>query len=200
MNSPHQKGKLVIISAPSGSGKTTIAHQLLNSDLKLKFSVSACSREKRPGEIEGIDYYFISQLEFRDYIDAGEFLEWEEVYPDHYYGTLKREVKRIAESGHNVLFDVDVVGGLNIKKQYGDFALAIFIKPPSIKELEKRLKKRSTDSIQKIQMRLDKARQEISLADDFDLIIINDDLDLALEKTSQAIREFLMINNTNSET
>ncbi len=133
-----KKGSLIILSAPSGAGKTTIARHLLNADLQLMFSISACSRKKRDGEKDGVDYYFLSPAEFRNQIEANEFLEWEEVYPDHLYGSLKREVKRIIESGHNVLFDVDVVGGLNIKKFYGDEALAIFVKPPDVKELEKK--------------------------------------------------------------
>ncbi len=186
-----KKGKLVILSAPSGSGKTTIAKHLLQLGLKLKFSISACSREKRTGEKEGIDYYFLSPSDFRKKIEADEFLEWEEVYPDHYYGTLKKEVSRITESGHNVLFDVDVVGGLNIKKFFGKEALAIFIQPPDVKTLEKRLNLRSTDSKGKIQMRLDKALHEMSFAEKFDLIIINDDLKKALQEAGKKVSNFL---------
>lgn len=186
-----KKGSLVILSAPSGAGKTTIARHLLESNLKLMFSVSACSREKREGEKDGIDYYFLSPSEFRKQIDADEFLEWEEVYPDHYYGTLKREIKRITDSGHNVLFDVDVVGGLNIKKFFGEEALAIFIKPPDVEELEKRLHSRSTDSKDKIQMRLDKALHELTYAGSFDLVIVNDDLETALSETEKTVRKFI---------
>ncbi len=194
MSNSHPPGKLVILSAPSGSGKTTIARHLLNAEFKLKFSVSACSREKRQGETDGIDYYFLSPQEFRKSIVKNEFLEWEEVYADHYYGTLKSEVERITESGHNVLFDVDVVGGINIKKQYGELALAIFVQPPSIDELEKRLYQRSSDSSEKIRMRIDKAEHEMSFADDFDLVIINDKLEIALKEATQAVSRFLMAN------
>ena len=189
--SANKKGRLIILSAPSGAGKTTIARHLLKSDLKLIFSISACSREKREGEKDGVDYYYLSPSEFRNYIDQHEFLEWEEVYHDHYYGTLKREVSRIIDSGHNVLFDVDVVGGLNIKKFYGDEALAIFVKPPDVKELEKRLHNRSSDSREKIQMRLDKALHELGFADKFDVIIINDDLESALMDAEKKVSSFL---------
>jgi len=185
-------GKLVILSAPSGAGKTTIARHLLNSGLQLKFSVSACSRGKRPGEENGKDYYFFSPDEFRKSIESGEFLEWEEVYPGHYYGTLKKEVDRITRSGFNVLFDVDVMGGINIKRQYQDLALAIFIQPPSITELENRLKLRSTDTLEKIQMRIYKARFEMSFAKEFDVVIINDKLEIALEETTASVRKFLI--------
>jgi len=185
---------LIILSAPSGSGKTTIARHLLDSDLSLKFSVSACSREKRVGEKDGIHYYFLSPEDFRSAINADEFLEWEEVYPDHYYGTPKSEVERILQSGHNVLFDVDVIGGINIKKFYGESALSIFVQPPSIDELEIRLNLRSTDSKKKIRMRLDKAIHEMSFADKFDLIIINDKLEVALEEAEQAVSKFLKLN------
>ena len=191
MTETKHKGKLVILSAPSGSGKTTIARHLLESDLDLMFSISACSREKRDGEQDGVHYYFLSPDEFREHIDKNEFLEWEEVYPDHYYGTLKREVERIINSGYNAIFDVDVVGGLNIKGFYGDEALSIFIQPPHIDELEKRLNNRSTDSEEKIRMRLDKAHQEMSYADQFDLIIVNEDLEVARREAFQAVKSFL---------
>lgn len=191
MENHHNTGKLIILSAPSGSGKTTIAHHLLRAGLDLKFSISACSRKKRAGEKDGVDYYFLSPEEFKKQIDEGNFLEWEEVYPGHFYGTLKSEVERIIQSRWNVLFDVDVVGGLNIKKFYQDQALAIFIHPPDIKELEKRLRARSTDEEDKIIMRLEKSIHELSHASDFDIIIINDKLEDALAQTENAVRSFL---------
>ena len=191
MNSQHSRGKLVILSAPSGSGKTTIAKHLLNSGLDLEFSVSACSRQKRKGEKDGVDYFFISPDEFKKKIDNNDFLEWEEVYPDHFYGTLRTEVEKIINSGKHAIFDVDVVGGLNIKNYYGDEALAVFIKPPDIDELERRLTSRSTDTEAKIRMRIDKARHEMSYADKFDIIIINDKLDRANKEAFDTIRTFL---------
>jgi len=190
-------GKLIILSAPSGSGKTTIARHLLNLEFKLRFSVSACSRDKREGEKDGVDYYFLSPEEFRAQIEKDEFLEWEEVYPDHYYGTLKSEVKRITQSGNNVLFDVDVIGGMNIKKHYGEAALSIFIQPPSLDELRNRLKLRSTDSDEKIQMRLDKAKHEMSFAENFDLVIVNNELEAALAEAEKAVGMFLSFNHQN---
>lgn len=183
--------KLIILSAPSGAGKSTIAKHLLNSGLNLMFSISACSRQKREGESDGIDYYFFSPDEFRRHISDEKFLEWEEVYPDHYYGTLKSEIKRITQSDHHVLFDVDVIGGLNIKRHYKDKALAIFVKPPGIKELEERLIKRSTDSAERIRMRLDKAGYEMSFAPEFDIVITNDKLEVAVKEAIEAVKRFL---------
>ena len=191
MSRKKKQGKLVILSAPSGSGKTTIAKHLLESGLNLKFSISACSRKKRPGEEDGVDYYFMNPDEFRKLVEENKFLEWEEVYPEHYYGTLKKEVDRIRNAGNHVIFDVDVVGGLNIKKHYGDEALAVFIQPPHIEELEKRLINRSTDSEEKIRIRLNKASQEMSFADKFDLVIINDDLEKAKVEAYKAIAAFI---------
>ncbi len=185
------QGKLIIISAPSGAGKTSIVKELLCADLRLEFSVSACSREKRKGEVDGKDYFFISTEEFREKIRNDEFVEWEEVYKDHFYGTLKSEVEKIREAGKNVIFDVDVVGGLNIKKLYGDDALAIFIKPPSESVLKERLQKRNTESEEKLAMRISKARKELKEADKFDTIIVNDELTRAIEETKLSIREFL---------
>lgn len=185
-------GKLIIVSAPSGSGKTTIVKQALASaDLKLKFSVSACSRKPRINETHTKDYYFISADEFRDLIENNEFIEWEEVYKDNYYGTLKSEVERIWESGHNVIFDVDVVGGLNIKRQYPEQALAIFIQAPSVEELENRLRGRSTDDEETIKKRVAKAEYELSFAPQFDQIIVNDNLEDAVKETHDIIRAFL---------
>ena len=184
-------GKLIIFSAPSGAGKTTLVHAVIAKGFNLEFSVSACSREKRINETEGKDYYFIGLEGFRSKIAEGAFLEWEEVYKDHYYGTLRSEVDRILEQGKNVIFDVDVFGGLNIKKQYKDQALAIFVMPPDLDTLEKRLRNRSTDSEENILKRLDKARHEIKMAGEFDLIIVNDILETAVDKAISAVAEFL---------
>jgi len=185
-------GKLIIISAPSGSGKTTIVKQALASDdLKLKFSVSACSRKPRVNETHGKDYYFISADEFKDRIENNEFVEWEEVYKDNFYGTLKSEVQRIWDSGYNVIFDVDVVGGLNIKRQYPKESLAIFIQAPSVEELEKRLRNRSTDDEETIRKRVAKAEHEMSFAPKFDETIVNDQLEDAVKETHDIIEAFL---------
>lgn len=183
--------KYIILSAPSGAGKTTIAHHLLHAGLGLEFSVTACSRAKRPGEQEGVDYYFLSREEFLARVKAGDFLEWEEVYADHYYGTLKSEISRIQANGHRVLFDVDVIGGLNIKKIYKNHALSIFVSPPSVDALKERLEKRATDAPEKIRLRLDKARTEMEKAPDFDVTIINDDLTRALNEAETVVRNFL---------
>ena len=184
-------GKLIIISAPSGSGKTTIVKQALASDLKLKFSVSACSRSPRTNETHGRDYYFLNSDEFRQKIENNEFIEWEEVYKDNFYGTLKSEVQRIWDSGYSVIFDVDVKGGLNIKRRYPDISLAIFIKAPSVDELKKRLRNRSTDNEETIKKRIAKAEYELSFAQQFDKIIVNDKLDNAVQETYTSIKEFL---------
>ena len=186
-----KRGKLVIFSAPSGSGKSTIIQSLLNRDLNLSFSISATSRAPRGTEKNGVEYYFISPEEFRQRIANGEFLEYEEVYAGKFYGTLKSEVERILDSGRNVIFDVDVVGGLNIKKYYGDQALALFIQPPSIEELEKRLNHRATDAPEVIASRVAKAEYELSFAPRFDHIIVNDILEKAQEEAYQTIRQFL---------
>lgn len=185
------KGKLVIFSAPSGAGKTTIVKRLLEKNFNLEFSVSATSREARKNEIDGKDYYFLTQYEFQQKVDNNEFLEWEEVYLGTSYGTLKSEVERIRNLGKNVIFDVDVVGGLNIKKFYGDEALAIFVQPPSVEELEKRLRFRSTETEEKIKVRLAKAKHELSYAQQFDMIIVNDDLEKAVKEAEETIRDFL---------
>ena len=185
------KGKLVIFSAPSGAGKTTIVKRLLEKNLNLEFSVSATSREARKNEIHGKDYYFLSQQEFQQKIDNNAFLEWEEVYLGTSYGTLKSEVERIRNHGKNVIFDVDVVGGLNIKKFYGDEALAIFVQPPSVEELEKRLRFRSTEIEEKIKVRLAKAKHELSYAEQFDVIIVNDELEKAVQEAEKIVENFL---------
>ncbi|WP_372949873.1 guanylate kinase [Mariniphaga sp.] len=191
------KGKLVIFSAPSGAGKTTIVKHLLQQDLELEFSVSATSREPRKGEVNGIDYYFLTVDEFRKKIENGEFLEWEEVYSGIFYGTLKSEVERIRSKGKNVIFDVDVVGGSNIKKFYGTEALAVFVKPPSVEELKHRLKNRSTESEEKIKMRIAKAEKELEYVGKFDVIIVNDDLPKALIEAENVVSEFLSENGEN---
>lgn len=188
------KGKLIIFSAPSGAGKTTIVKHLLQQDFGLEFSVSATSRQPRPGEVHGKDYYFLSEEEFREKIEKDEFLEWEEVYNGIFYGTLKSEVERIRRAGKNVIFDVDVVGGSNIKKFYGNEALAVFVQPPSVDELKKRLQNRSTESEERIKMRVAKAEKELEFAGKFDVIIVNDDLPKALIKAENVISEFLSEN------
>jgi len=183
--------KLIIFSAPSGSGKTTIVKHLLDSGLPLEFSVSACTRKPRSGEIDGKDYYFMSVDEFKQKIDKGDFVEWEEVYPGLFYGTLKSELERIWKNGRHVIFDVDVAGGLNLKKHFGTRALSVFVMPPSIEELETRLKSRGTDDGEDIRTRIEKAREEFALAADFDFILINDDLDKTLKKAFIAVNRFL---------
>jgi guanylate kinase len=185
------KGKLIIFSAPSGAGKTTIVRHLLDRKLNLEFSVSATSRAPRPNETNGKDYYFLTEKEFKRKIENNEFLEWEEVYNGVYYGSLKSEVERIRNLGKNVIFDVDVVGGLNIKKFYDDEALAIFVQPPSVEELWKRLISRSTETEEKIQMRIAKAEHELSFAKQFDKLVTNNDLEQACREAEELIREFL---------
>jgi len=185
------KGKLIVFSAPSGSGKTTIVRHLLKiDDLNLEFSVSATSREKRDEETEGKDYYFMSAREFKDKIKNDEFLEWEEVYRDNFYGTLKSEVDRIWALGKHVIFDIDVVGGLRIKKKFPKETLAVFVKPPSVDELKIRLKKRKTESDDKINMRIAKASIEMATAPQFDQIIKNYDLDIALKEAENLVAGF----------
>lgn len=187
-----QQGKAIIFSAPSGAGKTTIVRHLLNiPSLKLSFSVSATSRPIRGKEENGKDYYFLSASDFMKRVKSGDFLEWEEVYTDQYYGTLKSEIHRIWESGYNVIFDVDVVGGLNLKKIFGNNALAIFVQPPSIEVLNFRLRNRSTETPEKIAMRIEKAAQEMKFANQFDYILINDKLEEALQQAEAKVSEFV---------
>ena len=188
-----KSGKLFIFSAPSGAGKTTLVKHLLQAGLDLEFSVSATSRQKRPEETDGKDYYFLSADAFRKKIEDGAFLEWEEVYKDHFYGTLKSEVDRIWSLGKHVIFDVDVVGGLNIKKQYKDLALAVFVMPPTPGHLEQRLRRRSTESEENLKKRLDKAQHELSFADQFDEILINDDLEKAKNEAVTLVKEFVSL-------
>ncbi len=189
--SSKSKGKLIILSAPSGAGKTTIVKHLLQQDFNLEFSISATNREPRNGEIHGRDYYFLSPEEFLRKVENNEFLEWEEVYKGNRYGTLKSEVERIRNLGKNVIFDVDVIGGINIKKQFGDEALAIFVQPPSVNELKNRLKNRSTETEEKIRMRIEKAEYEIGFANQFDAVIVNENLDKAFAEAEKIVTEFL---------
>lgn len=187
------QGKLIIFSAPSGAGKTTIVKHLLQQNLNLEFSISATSRGIRHTETNGKDYYFLSSDEFRQKIENDEFLEWEEVYAGTYYGTLKSEVERIRNNGKHVIFDVDVVGGSNIKKYYGNEALAIFIQPPSVEELRNRLVCRSTDAPEVIEKRVAKAEYELTFADKFDVIIVNHELEKAQQQAETVIREFISL-------
>ncbi|MFO8001417.1 MAG: guanylate kinase [Marinilabilia sp.] len=183
--------KILIFSAPSGSGKTTLVKHLMQIFPELSFSVSATSRQPRRNEKHGVDYYFLSPGDFREKINNGEFLEWEEVYDGVYYGTLKSEVERIAARGKVAVFDVDVVGGTNIKKQYGDKALAVFIKAPSLQVLEERLRARGTDSEDVIRKRIAKAEKELGYAGFFDEIIVNDDLKKTCHTAEILVKQFL---------
>ena len=187
-----KNGKLIVFSAPSGSGKTTIVRHLLKQkELNLEFSVSATSREKRGEEIDGKDYYFLTSSEFKSKIKNDEFLEWEEVYRDNFYGTLKSEVERIWKKGKHVIFDIDVSGGLRIKRKFPDETLSVFVKPPSIDELKIRLKKRKTESNDKINMRVAKASAELATAPLFDVVIENDDLEKALSEAYDLVADFV---------
>lgn len=186
------KGKLIVFSAPSGSGKTTIVRHLLHQEeFGLEFSISATSREARGNEIDGEDYYFMSAQKFKQKIKADEFLEWEEVYINNFYGTLKSEVARIWAKGKHVIFDIDVAGGLRIKKKFPEQTLAVFIKPPDINELIIRLKQRGEESPDKIAMRVAKAPTEMATASQFDTIILNDDLPTALQDAENLVKDFL---------
>nr|WP_299341269.1 guanylate kinase [Allomuricauda sp.] len=193
-------GKLIIFSAPSGSGKTTIVRYLLNQPkLNLAFSVSATSRPKRGKEKHGVNYYFMSISEFKEHIRNDDFLEWEEVYRDNFYGTLKSEVERLWAEGKNVIFDIDVVGGLRIKKKFPEQTLAVFVKPPSVDELKIRLKKRSTESEDKINMRVAKASVELATAPQFDKIIKNYNLDEALKESHRMVAEYVGVDTKDLE-
>ena len=185
------QGKLIIFSAPSGAGKTTIVQHLLKKIPELEFSVSACSRPMRKDETHGVDYYFLSLDEFKQKIADEEFIEWEEVYTDNFYGTLKSEVVRIWKKGKHIIFDMDVVGGLNLKKQFGKESLAIFVMPPSIEHLEKRLNSRETETPESIKRRIGKAENELKAAILFDKIILNDTLEHALVEAEKIVSEFL---------
>ena len=184
-------GKLIIFSAPSGSGKSTIINYLLTQNLNLAFSISATSRARRGTEQNGVEYFFLTPEEFKQRIANDEFLEYEEVYKDRFYGTLKAQVEKQLAAGQNVIFDVDVVGGCNIKKFYGDRALSVFIQPPSLEELRKRLTGRGTDAPEVIESRLAKATFELSYAEKFDVVIVNDNLEKAQEEALKTIRDFI---------
>lgn len=188
----NKKGKIVVISAPSGCGKSTIINSILGTgEIQLRFSVSATNRAPRAGEEDGVNYHFFTTEEFRNAIANDEFVEWEQVYPGRYYGTLKRELSDAAQRGENTILDIDVKGALKVKKQFGDEALLIFIMPPSIEALRQRLVKRGTDSAEVIAERVDKAEYEISFADSFDVVITNDDLPVAVAATESVISAFL---------
>jgi len=186
------EGKLFIFSAPSGSGKTTIVQHLLQTDPRIGFSISACTREMRESkEANGKDYYFLSVDEFERRIENNEFVEWEEVYPGRYYGTLRSEVQRIWDMGKHVIFDVDVKGGLSLKEQFGDIALSIFVKVPSLEELERRLTDRNTESAESLKIRIEKMKYESSFQNQFDVILINDRLDDTFVEAHKLVDEFL---------
>jgi guanylate kinase len=185
------EGKCIIFSAPSGAGKTTIVHRLLQEIPSLSFSVSACSREARPTEKDGVDYYFLTADEFKNKIENQEFIEWEEVYANNFYGTLTSEIEKIWNANKTVIFDVDVVGGLNLKLYFGDKALAVFVQPPSLEILEKRLRSRKTESEEKIQVRIKKATIEMERANEFDYVLVNNELDLAVNEIKEIVLKFL---------
>lgn len=186
-----EKGKCIIFSAPSGAGKTTIVRQLLKERNDLAFSVSACSRDPRVNEIDGKDYHFLGVERFKQNIEKGEFIEWEEVYENHFYGTLKSEIERIWEEGKTVVFDVDAYGGISLKKYFKDAALSFFISPPSISVLEQRLKFRNTETEDKIRTRLNKAEEELGLCEQFDINVVNDNLEPTIKWINQKVNEFL---------
>lgn len=196
-----KKGKLLIFSAPSGSGKSTIIGWLMENhpELNLAFSISCTSREPRGTEQDGVEYFFITAEEFRRRIEAGEFLEYEEVYENRFYGTLKSQVERQLKAGQNVVFDVDVKGGVNIKKYYGDKALSVFIQPPSVEELRRRLLARNTDSEEMIAQRVAKAEYELTFAPQFDRILVNDDLQTALNEAYELVGNFISDNAEEKE-
>jgi guanylate kinase len=190
---PLRLGKSIIVSAPSGAGKTTIVHRLMTKIPALAFSISACSRSARPMEQEGKDYYFLGVEGFKKAIENQEFIEWEEVYTDHYYGTLSREVQRLWDEGKVIIFDVDVVGGLNLKALFKEHALSVFIKPPSIEILEKRLRARETESEERIALRIKKSSWELSQAESFDVCILNEDLEKAVSEAITQVNQFISL-------
>ncbi len=185
-------GKIIIISAPSGCGKSTIINAILaGGDVDMQFSVSATNRAPRQGELHGVNYFFLTDDEFRKAIDDEAFVEYEEVYPGRFYGTLRSEVERICDAGHNVVLDIDVKGGVNVKKLYGDRAISIFIMPPSVDELRRRLVSRATDAPEVIEQRVGKAEYEIGFADRYDCRVVNDVLDVAVDETRRIIKDFI---------
>ena len=184
-------GKCIIFSAPSGAGKTTIVHRLIKEIPSLSFSISACSREARINEKNGVDYYFLSIDEFKVKIANNEFIEWEEVYTDNYYGTLTSEIEKIWKENKSVIFDVDVVGGLNLKKYFGAKALSIFVQPPSMEILEERLRSRKTETEEKIRMRIQKATMEMKNVKEFDYVLVNNDLEIAVNEIKEVVLKFL---------
>ncbi len=184
-------GKVIIFSAPSGAGKTTVVKHVLKEIADLSFSISACTRKKRGNEVNGIDYHFLNLSEFKNKIKADEFIEWEEVYENNFYGTLKSEINKIWNLKKHVIFDVDVVGGISLKKHFGDNALSIFIEPPSIKILEERLNYRNTDSIEVIKTRVEKAKDELEFKNEFDKCLMNDDLETTLISAKNIITQFV---------
>jgi guanylate kinase len=190
-SNPLRLGKSIIVSAPSGAGKTTIVHRLMTEIPALAFSISACSRSARPMEQEGKDYYFLGLEGFKNAIENQEFIEWEEVYTDHYYGTLRREVQRLWDEGKVIIFDVDVVGGLNLKALFKEHALSVFIKPPSVEILEKRLRARETESEERIALRIKKSAWELSQAESFDVCILNDDLEKAVSEAKTQVTRYI---------
>lgn len=186
-----EKGKIIIISAPSGCGKSTIINALLKrGEIDMQFSVSATNRPPRDGEVHGVNYYFLTDDDFKKAISQGDFVEYEEVYPGRYYGTLKSEIARIVDGGHNVVLDIDVKGGVNVKRMYGDEAVSVFIQPPSVEALRSRLVGRGTETEDAIEQRVARAEFEIGYAPQFDRIVVNDDLTEAIENVSRILKEF----------
>jgi len=185
-------GKLIVISAPSGCGKSTIIGDIMDrGELDLVFSVSATNRKPREGEVDGVNYHFLSDQEFNDLISEGAFVEYEQVYPGRYYGTLRSEIENRLAAGHNVILDIDVCGGVNVKKQFGDQALALFIEPPTVEELQRRLEKRGSESLEAIKERVSRAEYELSFRPMYDYVITNDELPRAIAQVERIIREFI---------
>ncbi len=186
------KGKIIIISAPSGTGKSTIINRIIaDTSLDLQFSISATSREPRKGEAHGVNYYFFTEDDFRKAVADGRFVEWEEVYPGRFYGTLRSEIDRITSAGHNVIMDVDVKGGVNIKRIMGADALSVFVQPPSVETLRQRLEARATDTPEQIEQRVAKAEYEMAFAPQFDRTVVNDDLHTAVEDVRKLVKDFI---------